>query len=703
MWTQFILASLTTVLVLYLPGYLFWRAFRFERMMATCTAPLASIAGLGIIGIVFERAGVPATAVTVGSTLMAICVLALLVSVLVGKVRKQAGNAILDYPADRSATQEEGRRNSKLDWAILGAAVVCGLIVTGFVFLASIGSPEAFYSRWDNQIHVSYVRAFLDSQTWSSLVASPYLGVPEYAKAHLVEPEFYPAALHEIMAFVCSATGVSVPCSMNAVNAMFAGVVIPVSMISFIKAAFPESVATHAAGIVTASICSVFPWWLFIAGPLYPNFAGTTLIPASAACAIALLKNGLALRKLPSTLMLGACSIAALGLMQPNTVFFLFVVLASYGASHLYHFVDEKTAVRTQDADQDGNHPRPALNMRAIGAVALYTVCLVLFWTACLHAPFLESVVEYEVGVDDNVLGVIITTIGMPASEPLFFIAVVAGIVICCRKRCFWVLVPALFMGISYIAASCWPETIGRFLVGFWYTDTRRIGPSFGFTLVPLAACGLGALIEAIMKPRKKDAGPSRSARLGISCAIAAAFFGLTLFPTFTFEAFGDSHTTGFGMFRDNLYEGYNPEIDHVYSAKEIAFTNKVRDTIGTEPLVLNMPHDGSGFAYGVTGLNGYYRLFGTGYQTDDAKIIRKNLYRYATNDNVKAAVKRTGAQYVLLLDYQVPFEEGFWFGSRYTDPDVWKGLNSITDETPGFSVVLSEDDMRLYKIEDVA
>jgi len=696
------MASLTTVLVLYLPGYLFWRAFRFERIMATCTAPLVSIAGLGIIGIVFERVSIPATAVTVGTTLMAICILALLVSLLVGKVRKQTRSVVLDYPTGCLNAQEKEQRSTKFDWAILAGAVVCGLIVTGFVFLASIGDPEAFYSRWDNQIHVSYARAFLDSQTWSSLAASPYLGVPEFAKAHLVEPEFYPAALHEIMAFVCSATGASVPCSMNAVNAMFAGVVIPVSMMSFIKAAFPESFTTHVAGIVTASICSVFPWWMFIAGPLYPNFAGMTLVPASAACAICLLKNNLALRKLPSTIALGACSIVALGLLQPNTVFFLFVVLASYGASHLYHFVDKGKANRSQHAKTHEARTRSGVNMRAVGAVAIYTACIVAFWTACLHAPFLQSVVEYEVGVNDNVLVVIATAIGIPASEPLFFIAVIAGVVICCRKRCFWVLIPAVFMGVSYIAASCWPETIGRFLVGFWYTDTRRIGPSFGFTLVPLAACGLGALLQAIMAPRKKSA-ESRSARIAASCAVAAAFFGLTLFPTFSFDLFDDTHAVGFGRFRDNIYEGYNPNVDHVYSTEEMAFTNKVRDTIGTEPLVLNQPQDGSGFSYGVTGLNSYYRLFGSSYQTDEAKLIRKKLFQYATDDKVKAAVKRTGAQYVLLLDYQVPFEEGTWFGSRYTDPDVWKGLNDITDETPGFSVVLSEGDMRLYKIEDVA
>ena len=31
--------------------------------------------------------------------------------------------------------------------------------------------------------------------------------------------------------------------------------------------------------------------------------------------------------------------------------------------------------------------------------------------------------------------------------------------------------------------------------------------------------------------------------------------------------------------------------------------------------------------------------------------------------------------------------------------PDQWTGIDAINDQTPGFEVVLSEGDMRLYRI----
>ena len=38
----------------------------------------------------------------------------------------------------------------------------------------------------------------------------------------------------------------------------------------------------------------------------------------------------------------------------------------------------------------------------------------------------------------------------------------------------------------------------------------------------------------------------------------------------------------------------------------------------------------------------------------------------------------------------------------HFLDENDWKGITSITDTTPGFKVVLSEGDMRLYEIEPI-
>ena len=76
-------------------------------------------------------------------------------------------------------------------------------------------------------------------------------------------------------------------------------------------------------------------------------------------------------------------------------------------------------------------------------------------------------------------------------------------------------------------------------------------------------------------------------------------------------------------------------------------------------------------------------------------------LNEYANNLDVKEAVERSGAKYLLVLD-QGEDKEGdrYWFG-HYNSTE-WVGIDAITDETPGFKVILAEDDMRLYEIESV-
>ena len=63
----------------------------------------------------------------------------------------------------------------------------------------------------------------------------------------------------------------------------------------------------------------------------------------------------------------------------------------------------------------------------------------------------------------------------------------------------------------------------------------------------------------------------------------------------------------------------------------------------------------------------------------------------------VQQAVSDFGAEYLLLLDYQNENGSGMYSGGY--DASDWQGVLSVTDETPGFEVVLSEGDMRLYRI----
>ena len=100
--------------------------------------------------------------------------------------------------------------------------------------------------------------------------------------------------------------------------------------------------------------------------------------------------------------------------------------------------------------------------------------------------------------------------------------------------------------------------------------------------------------------------------------------------------------------------------------------------------------------------MNTLFRDIGLTGRTRSADIIRTRLNEFATNEMVHEAVQETGAQYVLQLDRHVPFAEGTWLW-QYTEDQVpgWFGINSVDDDTPGFTPVLSDgEEMRLYRID---
>ena len=77
--------------------------------------------------------------------------------------------------------------------------------------------------------------------------------------------------------------------------------------------------------------------------------------------------------------------------------------------------------------------------------------------------------------------------------------------------------------------------------------------------------------------------------------------------------------------------------------------------------------------------------------------MLRTQLCDYAVSDEVRDAVEKTGARYVMLLDDK-SYDDRTVVKLRYEEED-WLGIESITQDTPGFTLVLSEGDMRLYQI----
>ena len=142
-------------------------------------------------------------------------------------------------------------------------------------------------------------------------------------------------------------------------------------------------------------------------------------------------------------------------------------------------------------------------------------------------------------------------------------------------------------------------------------------------------------------------------------------------------------------------------DVDKVgLSEKEREFAKEAEMIVGDEGIIINSPYDGSVYLYSLDNANVLFDFYQYGQKhPEESKVIRENLVDIVESDEVKKAVETVGAKYVLLLDQDRPDAKGRVRASDYDRAD-WNGIESINDETPGFKVVLSKDDMRLYKIE---
>ena len=132
-----------------------------------------------------------------------------------------------------------------------------------------------------------------------------------------------------------------------------------------------------------------------------------------------------------------------------------------------------------------------------------------------------------------------------------------------------------------------------------------------------------------------------------------------------------------------------------------MGFIEEVKRAIPSTSLVINQPFDGSMYAFGKTGIELYYRD-NTAYgnvegETAESRTIRKGLKDISGNSDVKAAVNSIGASYVLLL--KPDFKNIGMYYSNYVQEE-WVGVDDIAEQTPGFSLVLERDGMKLYKID---
>lgn len=680
MWLTFCIAVVVCAISFYLPGFLLFAGLGVGRLRALLIAPLASVAGYCLLGIALPKLGVFCSWTSVFLSMFAIC--AVVFAIRLARNRKSP-----------SPVEQHG----VLDWKTFGIYVVFGLLIGVYIYVMPLGAPDAFSQEYDNAFHMETIRAFVDSGIWSVFEVSKYMAPADQAIAPLPGAGFYPALWHLMCALIVSVLDCPVALALNAVNFTVASFVFPTGMLLLLSTIFTQRRTIRLGSICTLAFLG-FPWLILYWGPLYANAFGFALVPVVAALFVRIVDALVAHTLKAVDVFAFLLGTLVLVVAQTSSIFFCIIFLAPYCVYRLW----------THDgAVHVGSHALPQKP-----CAVLFAIFVVAVWTGLVFAPFMHSLVfngEWSAtrtpgqGIWD------VITMAFGWFEPRYpLVALVAiGIIFTLRHREYlWTTFAYLIFCAIYVICVSSIGFARHFFAGFWYADSYRIVACLALVGIPLATLGLAAIVRFLCVRIRLGEGPLR---ICIGALLAVLCIVLYL-PTLNLGDF--KVETALGKIQEEYYGANHNEVPshHIkLDADEEAFLDKVAQVVPEGDLVLNMPDDGSIFAYATNGLRTYYRdyRFYDGSwtsrsgprpsETSESKIIRKYGAWVETNKRVRDAMTQIDARYVLLLKRGKDFRNQPKVPSY--DGALWTGLTAIMDDTPGFKPVLSEGGMRLYEI----
>lgn len=723
----FIGAMTACIAVLYLPGYLLARSFPFSRFASAALAPTFSVLGLTLFGVAAYELVNPCPAPALAGALIALGFAIYLISRVVrGAVAKPD-----DSPssADGDAFSELTRRASIAElipvpadahiWKTAALYIGVALVITSIVFLGALDGFDSFSRNDDTTVHLSVARGFLDTGTFSTLHTSSFLNQGEVGS-------FYPAAWHVLVAVVASLFGNDVSLATNAAIAVFNIVVFPLAICLLIWRLFSKKRTIILSGALFSVAFSGFPWGYVVFGQLLPNMISFMMVPLALVPFMEALDAPRASDK-AKLLLAAVVGLCAVAIAQPNGAFTFGILAVLYAISRVFFEPGAQRA--TVDAK------------RVAIAIVLFAAACAL-WGAMYLAPFMQAVVNTTWSATLSPLEAIISgplfmfTVRQGV-QPFLSVMVLVGIVYTCRhRRHLWLSVAYLAALAFYVISVSTDGAVKQILTGFWYTDYNRTGALAALFAIPLAAVGFancvawlkglmekrtgkssvriastpkdeGSIAEAPSSPAASDATSRTAAsanasftRTGaIAATIMTALFVLCQFLPLS-VGYGDRQIH-LGLVNINQEISTRYSWDQTLTSEEDAFIDKVMEAIPEDAMVINVPADGSCWSYGVEGLNTFYRRSSNTGSRDDAQeaeLIRTQLCNVTTNEEVQQTLEDLDAHYVMLLD-DPSGDNPTKLALRYEEKN-WTGIETITENTPGFNLILSEGDMRLYEIE---
>lgn len=569
--------------------------------------------------------------------------------------------------------------------------------VTVYLFVRGIGLPDNFLQVYDNSFHLSVVQSMKHASSYSILSIGSYLEAGSKVFSPNASAGFYPAAWHIVAALVARAFDISVMASINLTNFVFVAFVLPLGVQSLIAVLTKGDVQKGICAAVVTLAAIAFPWTLLYWGPVYPNFAAFCTVPAVASVFIWFMQGfderrsvGLTDRPVLVAMLFGLASLVSL---QPNALFTLGILLVPSIVLCLGGLF-ERQLLRIQSI---------SVKFAYYASRGIVLLAVAVIWFLMTKASFLQGVINFHWPSFTYIFDALWRAFSFSFNEstPCILLAclVVLGSFCALGNRSYrGYFFVYLFSIMLFVVDATQEGFIRHFLTGFWYTDQYRVAGMTALFSIPLSTLGLDFILRKVQSAFSVSVGMDRSARyLPQALCIVLIVCGL-FWPESVNPSINNYSPVGFTKSVLNYtYSIY--DVDNNLTSDELAFLGEVKQIAGDE-LIINNPFDGSVYGYATNDLNLMYRKFGSfgKDETTVSKQIRHGLDRISYDSLIARDVKQSGGKYLLVLDYGENGREGVDMPGYHKSG--WTGIDSIDDSTPGFSLVLSEKDMRLYSIE---
>lgn len=688
MWLSFLLAFIATGLLLYLPGALFLSSLRLSRSFCLTVAPPISLALYGILEIVEQKLRCSGSFSSIAGPVFLLCFVVFVVNQMLVRSSNRRGSSFVSV---RIPNYEDGTKTG-LQIA-LPMFIAMGVLLTGFIFVRSLDGADSYSQLYDNAWHMGIVRKFLVTGNYSTLTSGDI--VPTLGST------FYPTGWHSLVALVSDLVHTSPLVAANAVNAFILACVFPTSMYFMLTIIMPKLKTGLVLSAFTVMVFASFPWRFLTFGPLYSNLLSFAVLPLSIALFVIVLdwrttkKN-----RLIAGFVLLLCLVGMV-MTQPNVIFTVGILVVPYLFSQIPSYLRFI-------------HTERIRKLTVVLVISAVFVMILLIWLGIYRLPFMQRTVTWQWPSIESVPQALmdITYVGFHDAEPQFLLGllVLLGMVYTVVHREYlWITCAYAIMCFLYLLSSATDGRMKAVLTGFWYHDAYRLGAAAVLFAIPLSGIGMWLSIKVFLKMTDgilADLTVSKNQIL-ISVILVILTTVVNCFPNYHLRGRYSVDTAMGAIVRDLTYTNSKSK-PKSYTKQEEEFVAKVQKIVPNGEVILNQPYDGSVYAWSVNGLNVYYKAWQGNWMGESTKqntIIRTSLSSLERDPHVCTTVVNSRAKYLMLLDrsdYKSDpdnKETAMSDYAKYVRGD-WAGIDSVTDDTPGFTKVLSEGNMRLYKID---